>query len=243
MVVLETVANALGDDSTGGHNAKLEAELATGESDAVPSTLPPEQAWIGRLLCSRDVDGGPSVVHRGLQILVATHAVVLAATFAEIEAARVGIVPNDLHYVASALGGLALSMNLPVLESARVGLGPGGALERLGVGGERKISVADSTRLARWRNLLCGASALSVLTGVLFLGMAIVNAGPSVLVPSSGLDWQGRLYFALIAANAVATIPIVLSGWWASMLTASTLCRYSVAEVRPPQQTRQVSWR
>eukprot|EP01046_Picozoa_sp_COSAG06_P028590 COSAG06_NODE_2587_length_6615_cov_25.876918_2_plen_238_part_00 len=225
--IIETVGNALG-EGDGALHAKVEAELAA-DSDAVVSPLPPEQAWIGRVL-SREADGRPSVAFRGLQVVVVIVAIMNAATSPDAAATGAGMrAPNDLHYVTAMLHGLSHAMLLLTVGSARVALQPSGALEQLGVA-VQMISAKETASLARWRAFLVGLTTLCVVSGLNNFYMAIVNEG--WLVPPGGYHWPGRLYLVVFGLHYIAIVPVIAIGWWASMCTACTLCRDDITEVR-----------
>ena len=166
-------------------------------------------------------------------MLLAATAVAFAATGPTINAAGAGMAaPNDLHYVAGTLAGLSATMPIFTIEAARVALQPDGVLVRLGAG-VQKLSTADAASLARWRVGLGGLSALQVFFGLNMVGPAIANAG-GLFVPPGGLDWQNRVGLGIMGLTLMFVWPVIISGWWASMHTASTLCRDDITEVRPP---------
>ena len=157
-------------------DAKLEAELAS-DTDAVVSVIYPEQAKIGRMLST--AEGAPSPLFRGLQLVTVAAAVGLAAIAPDALAGGAGMArPNELMRLTGVLFCVGLLLFVLPLNSARVTLQPGGALERLRAG-EQKISKADAAGLGRWRVGLAAVSALWALFG-LFFDLVVFKPEPSL---------------------------------------------------------------
>lgn len=206
-------------------NTKLEAELASDRNAAV-SVIYPEQAKIGRMLSTPE--GAPSPLFRGLQLLVVATAVGLIAIAPDALAVAAGMGrPNELLRLVGVLCGVGLALCLLPLNSARVALQPGGALERLRAG-EQKIGEADAGGLGRWRVGLAVLSTVFVLFGLLSL---VVGGILGVDLATGGtLPPQGRALSALLGLFLIAVAPVIYSGWWPAMATACCLCRDNVTE-------------
>ena len=229
-----TVANVLaGDGDSAEHGgSKLESELCE-DSDAVVSVLPREQKYIGRLLSA--TDGSPSTLYRLIQLSAAVHAVMATVVAAERKASKAGMDQlNDLLVVTGILLGLSFGCLLLPLESTRVALRPGGALEALGAGTQR-ISDKDARTQMRWRTAGAMVSCAIIPAGIVYCVAALMGVGPfctRVCDLERGTDaLLARVYLASQGVFMATTIPLIGSGWWPSMLTASCLCRDSITEV------------
>jgi hypothetical protein len=135
--------------------------------------------------------------------------------------------PNELLRLSGVLGAVTVALILLPLSSARVALRGGGALERLGAG-EQKISQADAISLGRWRVGLAALSVSSALGGLVYLTVL----GILGIDPASGgtLPPQLRAFFVLFGFYFTLVNPVVLSGWWTAMATASCICRDNITE-------------
>jgi hypothetical protein len=211
--------------STHSSSSDAAQEVLARDSDAVVSVFYPEQRWIGALLST--VDGGFGAVYYFAQVeclgLCAIQVLVLAPGAAE----TAGLPePNALLYVNAALMGAASVALTFIIGSARSALRPGGALEQLKVG-EVMISEKDSTTLSRWRGGAWAWSGLWVLLSLL------PWRGAFGLPPfgSPNTPTEARVELALRGLVSCTVFPVALSGWWASMRTASCLCRDEVIEV------------
>jgi hypothetical protein len=225
---MEVIENALGSIGSGAIEAELERD-----SSVIISVVPREQRMLGALL-SR-ADGGPSALFRVLQLLVATLAVVGGATTAQNNVAAAGMErPNELLELFGLLTGVAYGLLILPLGSARVALQPGGPLERLGAG-TQLISQADARSLARWRVPLRVVTVLFFLPGLIAVSTSIggVDGMTGVELPVAV-----RLYRANFGLCCFLVVPILFTGWWASMSTASCLCRVSITDVI--KQVRQI---
>jgi hypothetical protein len=161
---MDVFENVLSDGADA--DAKLEAELAS-DTDAVVSVIYPEQAKIGRMLST--AEGAPSPLFRGMQLVTVALAVGFAAIMPDAFAAAAGMArPNELLWLYGMLAGVGVSLFVLPLNSVRVTLQPGGALERLRAG-EQKIGKADAAGLGRWRVGLAVVSAFWALFGMVFL--------------------------------------------------------------------------
>ena len=205
-------------------DAKLEAELASAK--AVVSVIYPEQAKIGELLSTSK--GAPSPLFRVLQLLVVATAVGLAAMAPDALAPAAGMErPNELLRLFGVLFGAAGALILLPLNSSRIALQPGGALERLRAG-EQKISEADAVGLDRLRMFLAVLSAgFFVLSGLVELGAGILGGVPGTDVT---FPPEGRVVLVLHGLFFILIAPLLFSGWWAPMGTACCLCRDNVTE-------------
>ena len=134
--------------------------------------------------------------------------------------------PDGLLYVTSALLGLAI---LPIglaVPSAREALRPGGALQQLGAG-EVMISAEDAASNARWRKGLLVFSSFWALSGLLSIAGAFLELPPFV---PPGAPVVQRITTGLLGLLWCTVLPVAFSGWWASMRTASCLCRDETIE-------------
>eukprot|EP01052_Picozoa_sp_SAG31_P048109 SAG31_NODE_9920_length_1210_cov_1.189919_1_plen_331_part_10 len=222
MSVIEGVVAVPNPVSSG---AKLEAEPPVNGSDAdVPSVLPREQKLIGALLSK--ATGGPSVLYRVLQTVPLTKALVTLGTEANERALKANMeAPNDLLRVSVALNGFSVVLLLLALGSARSALMPGGALERLNVG-VQKVRAAESKKLRHWR---VGLGVLSVA----FMLITITDFFGWRLEMSSfnrrTLTGHAAKLLQVVLVGII--MPIIFSGWWASMTTASCLCKGNIVGV------------
>jgi hypothetical protein len=209
----EIVANALAVDSDDTTNAE---KVLGRDSNAVKSTVFPEWKKIGALLANED--RGPSLVCCALQGQCVAHGVL----------SMIGLSTFDqaLFYIVAALFGLSQAVLTLCVTSTRVALMPGGKLDQLGVG-EVMVSERDAASNARWRKGLLALSALFVLNGSLYIAMGVFELPP--LPP--GAPVVIRMIFMLQGLVLMTASPIINSGWWASMRTASCLCRDASVEV------------
>jgi hypothetical protein len=196
------------------------------DSDAVFSVFYPEQRWIGKLLST--ADGGSSALCYVLQAVCVVLGVLQLLTGAAMFAEMAGMLaPNPLLHVSMTLGGIAYFPLALVIGSARKALQPGGALEQLKVG-EAMISEQDSTTLWRWRVGLGVLSALWFLFGLCFLALGLLAPPDANGEP---MPAAVRITNTLTAVVCCGLFPVAFSDWWASMFTASCLCRDEVVEV------------
>eukprot|EP01043_Picozoa_sp_COSAG02_P051191 COSAG02_NODE_5358_length_4399_cov_16.010930_3_plen_358_part_00 len=90
------------------------------------------------------------------------------------------------------------------------------------------VSEGDATSNARWRKGMLAFSAfVALLYGPLLIVMGVFEL-PPFLRPGS--TFVARTFFVLIGLLGMTAGPVVL-GWWASMHTASCLCRDASIEV------------
>ena len=210
----DIVANALAVDSD--DTTRTEKALAR-DSNAVQSTVFPEWKKIGALLANEQ--GGPSLVCYALQGLWVAVGMASAVT-----SSAHG---HALHYIAGVLFGLGCAAAGQGVTSARVALMPGGKLDQLGAG-EVMVSEGDAASNARWRKGLLAFSAAAVLNGPVIIGIGVFEL-PPFLRPGSPV--VARMFFGLGGLASIVGQPVILSGWWASMRTASCLCRDASVEV------------
>ena len=88
--------------------------------------------------------------------------------------------------------------------------------------GEGLISAEEAQSNAWWRKGLLAGSANWVLLGLPGLVAAVFELAP--LVPP-GAPMETRVMFGLGGLLVSTVLPVAFSGWWASMRTASSLCR------------------
>ena len=215
---MEIIENALVDISAG--SSSEDVDRAADDSDAVLSVFYPEQRTIGGLLSNSN--GRPSVLHQVLQFGTLVVGVRFALLNAENNTNFAGLdETTDLLRVAGYLGGISFASLSLSLESTRVALMPGGLLEQLSVG-KQKISTAAARRLARWRVFLGTVASLSLVIGI----------GTSVAITIRYLTHlTGEYSLATFIQKLpipflwLGPIPIIASGWWSSMFTASCLTR------------------
>ena len=100
---------------------------------------------------------------------------------------------------------------------------PIGALGQLNAG-VQEVSVADSKRLGRWR------AGLGVVSAFFAIIACVGLTGDVSRVRLAG-DVSGFLNAVLKAVIISTAMPIIFSGWWASMITASCLCRGNITDV------------
>lgn len=225
MDIVESVGNALSADGGGGNKVEL-ALMTQEDSDAVLSVVPPEQKRIGALLSN--IEGSPSALYRGAQVVVLAHACMLATTQAEVSRKNAGMAQlNDLLRVTGALWGAAFLLVLLPLGSARTALMPGGALEKLGAG-VQKISAADAAQLARLRVGLAVLTAALVAVGCSCLCFGIVGMD---LFTRHTYTVGERFLITMWGLELITVVPLISVGWWPSMATASCLCRDNIIEV------------
>lgn len=211
----EIVANALAVDSDDSANAEKVLAL---DSNVVKSTVFPEWKKIGALLANEA--GGPSPVCYALQGL-GVALCVLSVAFSSAKG-------HALHYISGVLYGLGCVALTLCVTSARVALMPGGKLEQLGAG-QVMVSEGDAASNARWRKgLLALSVAYGVLGGPVAIGIGVFEL-PPVLRPGSPV--VERMIFGLTGLTTMTVAPVILNGWWASMRTASCLCRDASVEV------------
>ncbi len=213
---MEIIENALV-DSAGGSSEEVES---ADDSDAVLSVFYPEQRTIGGLLSNNN--GQSSVLHRVLQFGTLIVGVRFALVNAENNVDFAGLdETTDLLRVAGYLSGISFAPLALALESTRVALMPGGLLQQLSVG-KQKISTAAARRLERWRMFFVTATSLSLVIGVgtsvavtiRYLTQLTGEYNPAMFIQKLPIPfmWLGPL-------------PIITSGWWSSMFTASSLTR------------------
>lgn len=211
----DIVANALAVDSDDTTNAE---KVLARDSDAVQSTVFPEWKKIGALLANEQ--GGPSPVCYALQGLF----VALAVLFF-LSTSALG---HTLYYIAGVLLGLGCTALTLCVTSAHVALMPGGKLDQLGAG-EVMVSEGDAASNARWRKGLLAFSALCVLlNGPLYIAVGVFKL-PPLLRPDEGV--VARMCVEMFGLVSIVGAPVLFSGWWASMRTASCLCRDASIEV------------
>ena len=116
-----------------------------------------------------------------------------------------------LHYIVAVLSCLAFAVATLCVTSARVALMPGGKLDQLGAG-EVMVSERDAASNARWRKGLLAYSVGWVLAGLWLIS-------------------SGSIHTMLFGLVHMTLGPVIFSGWWASMRTASFLCRDASIEV------------
>jgi hypothetical protein len=224
---LEAGLDSVGDDSE---------EVLARDSNAATSVLWPEQRWVGRLL-SVEYDvldntpiglSTPSALCHALRALPVIQGVLVALAFpgALAESAGMADETNKLLHVAGTLAGLGWVAFSLVVPSALEALRPGGALEQLGAG-EVMISAEDAASDARWRKgLLATSSAFCVLFGLPYIASAVLELPP--LVPPGAL--MLRILWGEGGLLICTVLPVAVNGWWASMRTASCLCRDETIE-------------
>jgi hypothetical protein len=199
------------------------------DSDAVPSVFPREQRILGVLLstCSVTECSATCVLGYVLHVLGAAAGAFWLFAVPNGAAKVAGMEePNALLYVTSAMSALAQPAMIPVIAAARVSLRPGGALEDLDAG-KVLISEQDAQTLSRWRWFLAAMSGLSVL-----VGLFCVVEGPlsplGIMPPDAPVAL--RVTWVLVGLEFITFGPIALIGWFASMDTASRLCRDQAVE-------------
>ena len=220
------------------------------DSNAAPSVLWPEQRWLGELL-STEHDGAeydvvqrstaaaddtdvlderasaPSALCHALRALCVGVGLFMALAQPSAAAESAGMAePDGLIYVTSALFGLANALVGLVVSSAREALRPGGALQQLGAG-EVMISAEDAASNARWRKGLLVFSTFWALLGLLNIAGAFLELPPFV---PPGAPVVQRITVGLLGLVWCTVFPVAFSGWWASMRTASCLCRDETIE-------------
>ena len=138
--MVESVGNTLHAD------IQPDSITLTEDSDAVTSTFSRELQKMGARLSN--AQGEPSILYRGLQMLVVAMAAVLYSAVQLSMAASSGMAqPNDLIRVTAALWAAAFALALLPLGSSRGVLVPEtGALSQLGAGTQR-ISAANASQL------------------------------------------------------------------------------------------------
>ena len=211
--------------STHSSSSDAAQEVLARDSDAVVSVFYPEQRWIGALLST--ADGGFGAVYYFAQAECLGLCAIQVLALAPGTAAAAGLPePNALLYVHAALMGIMSVALTFIIGSARSALRSGGALEQLKVG-EVTISEKDGTTLSRWRVGVGAFSGLWVLVSLLPLAAAF--GLPPFGSPNT--PTEARVEFALRGLVICTVFPVAFSGWWASMRTASCLCRDEVIEV------------
>ena len=246
---MDLIENALGASADGGGSG--EDHVLARDSNAVVSTFWPEQRRIGALLAN--AEGGPSAACYALQVMCWAAGAMGANMFVGL-AADLG----PLAYIAAALYGFALGAYSLVVGSARQALHPGGrftatsavdnpmrtdneeepggdkpaggALEWLGAG-HVMISASDARSNSRWRTGLGFFSAINVLYGSVTivshsLGLRVCPDQPGGVCPA-----DVRIFNVMFGLLNCTLGPVLSSGWWASMRTASCLCRDATVEV------------
>lgn len=221
MVVVESVDNVLNAD------AQSDSVKLTEDSDAVASTFSQELQKIGAVLSN--AQGEPSMLYRGIQVLVlATAAGLYSALQISMPASSGMVQPNDLNRFAAALWAAAFALALLPLESARGALVPVmGTLSQLGAGMQR-ISAADARQLQRYKVVLALISALSMAMGLNWLLFGAI--GMDLYVPRNYAPVE-QVFFTLLGLFLLLVVPVLASGWWHSMQIASCLCRDNIIEV------------
>lgn len=198
------------------------------DSDSSAQTLLfPEQKKIGEWLSN--AEGGPSKwCYAGYGLCALTGLVGLLALPACSRSQFPGSKP--LLYVTGLLAGLACTALGLAVYSARVALCAGGKLHELRAG-EVTVSEEDTAFNARWRNVLLALSTLSVLPfGVFFIASGVLELRP-LFVPGSAPTIY-RTFVVLGGLVFCTVVPTIYSGWWASMRTASCLCRAAAIEAK-----------
>jgi hypothetical protein len=221
MDVVESVGNTLHAD------IQPDSITLTEDSDAVTSTFSRELQKMGARLSN--AQGEPSILYRGLQMLVVAMAAVLYSAVQLSMAASSGMAqPNDLIRVTAALWAAAFALALLPLGSSRGVLVPEtGALSQLGAGTQR-ISAANASQLQRYRVVLSLLSALIMAMGLNWLLFGVI--GMDLYVPRSYTPLE-RIFHTLLGLFLLIVVPLLASGWWHSMQIASCLCRDNIIEV------------
>jgi hypothetical protein len=223
---LELIAGAGGEDDP-------EVVLAR-DSNAVPSVYHSDWRKIGAmLLLSGPADGSgddtpdrPSTLCVALQVICGVGAIFnllrmphIFAMFADMDK------PDALLHVTGAFAALAWAALIPVISSTRTALRADGPLDELGAG-TIMISEVAAEKLATTRMMLATLSAMFVLNGVSFFILGIVL--PMLMPSIATVDL--RVCFVLLGLFFCSS-PVSISGSWASMYTASCLCRDAEIEV------------
>ena len=202
--------NSVADDS--------EAVLAR-DSNAVPSVFWPEQRWLGTLLSTEY--GKPSARCYALQGLPVVLGVFMLLTVTTSVAEAAGMAePNELQYIFAALNGLACAALSLAVSSAREALRPGGALEQLCVG---EVLISAEEAHSNVQRLLWAVRPVGHHVGRLC-------ALPPFVPPGAPMEMM-RIMMVLNGLLFCTVLPVAFSGWWASMRTASCLCRDEETEV------------
>ena len=202
--------NSVADDS--------EAVLAR-DSNAVPSVFWPEQRWLGTLLSTEY--GKPSARCYALQGLPVVLGVFMLLTVTTSVAEAAGMAePNELQYIFAALNGLACAALSLAVSSAREALRPGGALEQLCVG---EVLISAEEAHSNVQRLLWAVRPVGHHVGRLC-------ALPPFVPPGAPMEMM-RIMMVLNGLLFCTVLPVAFSGWWASLRTASCLCRDATVEV------------
>eukprot|EP01046_Picozoa_sp_COSAG06_P056587 COSAG06_NODE_10752_length_1623_cov_1.622047_1_plen_389_part_01 len=211
------------DKTTGAARSSLLAR----DSDAAESVFYPEQKKVGALLANSE--GGPSPLCYAVQAACVGLGVSNAHNVPYSYAPIAGMAePSDLLYLSGLFPALGWVAFIFVISSTRVALRmPGGKLDELGVE-TVKISAKEAKSNARWRKGLLVLSTLSVLWGIQYILCAIA---PELWQVDTYKTMEWRINNVLNGLNCCTTWPMAISGWWASMRTASCLCRDEVVEI------------
>lgn len=195
------------------------------DANTVPSVLQPEQRRIADLL---EGDGAPSWVLRVLQGICAAACIGVAAYVWSL-AAMLGMAqaePNALLILACWFSAAPAYMMLSIpLSAVRGGIGPGGALEALGVG-TAQVSTKDDKQLRRVRLVLGLVSGYMVVFSLVVFFMAA--AWPDI--GHTGHNVAVRLVFSALGLMFFLVIPTTVTGFLAPMYTGSCLCRNAITK-------------
>ena len=108
------------------------------------------------------------------------------------------------------------------LGAVRGAIGPGGALEALGVG-TAQISVKDDKRLRRVRLILGAATGYMAMVGLLLMVTGVMVATLSDIDAA-----MAGITLLVIFVLLITVLPVTVGGFLTSMYTGSCLCRNAV---------------
>eukprot|EP01045_Picozoa_sp_COSAG04_P032448 COSAG04_NODE_6364_length_1346_cov_1.323978_1_plen_258_part_10 len=171
-------------------------------------------AWNEQL----NIKGDPSWIFRVLQGVVLATSILFLLTQDDF-GALAGLPGRDaLVWIGVTSMGCSWFLSVVPLSGVRAAIGPGGALEALGVGTAR-ISIKDEKRLRRVRLVLGAATVFCILLAIFCLAMSAAMPTASGTV---------RLVFVGTGLTCFTVWPMMISGFLASMYTGSCLCRNAV---------------
>lgn len=190
-----------------------------------------EQEWLGRMLSTENAQ--PSALCYIAQAVCVAFSVFLMTMQPMDLAKSAGMdEPNALLIVSCVLGGLASLFLILVISSAQQALCQSGWLEQLcraEINRDTKVKINKNDLPSFSRIVLLALSAISFLFGLSLVTSAVLEL-PLFVPPNSPIEW--RIFTAACGLGFCCMVwPIVLSGWFASMFTASCLCRTETIRV------------
>eukprot|EP01043_Picozoa_sp_COSAG02_P059959 COSAG02_NODE_7740_length_2867_cov_2.125723_2_plen_382_part_00 len=220
--MVELMNNPLGEENP--------EEVLARDSDAVPSAFRPEWRKVGAMLSAATPEGDeehPSPQFYALQAMCAAFAVFSLLRAAQVFATIAGMAePDALLYVTALLFFAAYISAIPAISSARIALRAGGPLDELGAG-TAMISEEEDKELAKTRMQANFQMANQAFFGLSNIACSIVLL--PTLAPTIATT-DVRIWFGLVGLVQLTLYPVGCLSW-ASMYTASCLCRNAETQV------------